>query len=103
MLQSYLPAAAYALRTFPVFTAYKSSSRVFVTVATDYPRAGSATLWTSQISDAIDVATPLIVGEVLDYPATSSPFPMNVLPMEIARVLDGPGSTFLITFTNGEV
>lgn len=40
---------------------------------------------------------------VFTYPVSSSPSPLNIMPLEVARVVLGPQNTPLVIFTNGEV
>jgi hypothetical protein len=102
-LQVYLPPANTAERKFEVFTAFDENSRVFVTVAADYPQAQSMTVWASTVSAEIDVAYPVVAGAVVAYPVSSSPYPLNVMPLKISRLICGPDGVSYVTFTNGEV
>jgi hypothetical protein len=102
-LQVYLPPANTAQRQFEVFTAYDDASRTFVTIAADYPQTRSLTAWVSTVSEAVDSAVPVVVGAVLAYPPTSSPYPLNVVPLKVSRIFFGAGGALYATFTNGEV
>jgi hypothetical protein len=100
-----LPEAPYAARDFQesVFTAYDANTRTFVTVADSYPAAGSATTWSSTLAPNLDSAAPTVSGAKVAYPVSSSPFPLNVEPLALSRVLFAKDSLLLAVFTNGEV
>jgi hypothetical protein len=58
-LQQYLPPTVEAERSFSAFGAYNSKTKVYATVAANYPDANTLTLWTSSISgsDASSVSS----------------------------------------------
>ncbi len=49
-LQQYLPPTVEGERSFSAFGAYNSKTKVYATVAANYPDAHTLTLWTSSIS-----------------------------------------------------
>lgn len=104
MLQELLPPAPTAVREFETFTSYDETSRQFAVVAADFPKATQATLWVSTINNAVDQTTPVYTEVVVQYPDSTSPFPLNDVPLKLSRVLFVGSTDHLIAiFTNGEI
>lgn len=103
VLQELLPYAPASSRSFATFTAYDAISRSFVVAASDYPKEGSATFWVSTVNNDITAATPVVAEVTIAYPISTSPFPLNVSPLKMSRLLYGANSALYVTFVNGEV
>ena len=69
----------------------------------DYPEAGKATFFVSQINDDVSAATPKYESVTLTYPVSSSPYPLNVATLKMTRMINGPNGNTLVMFTNGEI
>ena len=102
-LQVLTPPADVSLRSFETYTAFDSATRTFIVVAADYPEAGGATFWTSTVSDDISSVTPVDQDVYINYPASSSPYPLNVAPLKLSRIQHLGNNRVLCVFTNGEI
>lgn len=102
ILQELLPPAPSAVRSFETYTAYDEKSRSFLVVAAEYPRIDSATFWVSTLNNDVTVAKPVHVEVTIDYPVSSSPFPLSVVHLKISRVFFGLNGIF-VSFSNGEI
>lgn len=85
-----------------VFTAFCPDKRFMFVVVDNYPRSSSLTLWKSVLSGKADVATPVDVAVVMEYPASGSPAPLNVATPTIARLVLISGTGPTVIFSNGE-
>jgi len=102
-LQVLTPPADVSLRSFETYTAFDSATRTFIVVAADYPEAGGATFWTSTVSGDISSVTPVDQDVYIKYPASSSPYPLNVAPLKLSRIQHLGNNRVLCVFTNGEI
>ena len=105
-LQQYLPPANTVERGFKAFTAFDKDTKIFTTVAADFPTPHTMTIWTSSISgsDVSSVkATPVLNGVKVAYPAASSPAPLDFVPLKLSQIVNAPNGALLAVFTNGEV
>lgn len=105
-IQEYLGPAPTEEREFDVFTAYDQDSKIYTTVAVDYPTRETLTVWTSSISgtDAASMkATPILNGVQMKIPKPSGPAPLSFSPLKVSKVISGPNGGLLTIFTNGEV
>jgi hypothetical protein len=102
-LQILTPPADASLRSFETYTAFDSATRTFIVAAAEYPEAGGATFWTSTVSDDISTVTPVDQEVYIKYPASTSPYPLNVSPLKLSRVQHLGESRILCIFTNGEI
>lgn len=105
-IQSYLPSTVVEERQFDTFSAWDPATKTFTTVAAEYPRQSTLTLWTSTVSGtSLDTmeATPVISALEVAYPISSSPAPLNNIKLVLAKVIQGPNGGLLAIFTNGEV
>lgn len=85
------------------FTTYDESSRTITVLADHYPSAASATFWVSTLNEFVNVSTPALTEVTIQFPVSRSPFPLDVAPLQISRMLNIGNGKRVAIFTNGEV
>jgi len=84
------------------FTTYESNSRTFSAVALEYPAAHTATFWQSTLNNWINGTTPIYEDISIEYPVSQSPFPLNIAPLTMSRLINKENQLYAF-FSNGEV
>jgi len=85
------------------YTTFDEDTRAVTVLAENYPSVAKATFWKSTINDYANASTPVVTAVTIPYPVSSSPFPLDVAPLQVSRLLLVGGGRQVVIFTNGEV
>jgi len=101
IVQELLPKGLKTERNFESFTTYHAPSRTMFVAAMQHQDL--TTFWKMTVSNDAASTTFIYSNVDIKHPISQSPFPLNVAPLQLARVFTTSADQLIAVFSNGEV